>query len=81
MSKTIEIPGTLSSTSGDIRVGLSVRTAQLLGQHELEDENIVPGSMKLTTDGIPDGDYVLEFSYNGPHREYVRVKNGMLMGR
>ena len=75
-----QIEAKLSGTSGDVwKVVFNATIAQHLGQRGLDDQNVA--DMQLATSGIPDGDYMIEYSDPKPFRGHVRVKNGVIVTR
>jgi hypothetical protein len=79
MSTSVEIvAGKLSSIAGDVHhVELRLAVRQVSGATGAEDQAV--HQHELVTEGIPDGLYVLEYSYMNPFRGQVQVKDGNLL--
>jgi hypothetical protein len=79
MSTSFEIvAGKLSSIAGDVHhVELRLAVRQLSGATGVEDHAVL--QHELVSEGIPDGLYVLEYSYVSPFRGHVQVKDGNLL--
>ena len=79
MSTSVEIvAGKLSSIAGDVHhVELRLTVQQVSGASEVEDHAVL--RRDLVSEGIPDGLYVLEYSYPSPFRGHILVKDGTLL--
>jgi hypothetical protein len=77
MSRIVRrIEAKLSSTGGDVYpVELVATVAQLHGNAGIEDQAVAGVEL---LDWVPNGEYVLEYSYVKPFRGRVRVLNGSL---